>query len=119
MNVPTVLVLTLSREELRTLLQETISAALDTRVMSQAATVSPLLDKRELARRLAVSPATITRLVQEGAPHTFVGSSPRFDVEAFRAWLDARGRQRTKAKPSNGPIAGVRLLSKPRAQGAS
>jgi hypothetical protein len=72
----------------------------------------PLLDKRELARTLAVSPATITRLVQEGAPHTFVGSSPRFDVKAFRAWLDERGRRGTTAKPSSGPIAGVRLLSR-------
>ncbi len=75
----------------------------------------PLVDKRELARTLTVSPATITRLVQDGAPHTFVGSSPRFDVEAFRAWLDGRGRQRTKApesKQTRESIPGVRLLSR-------
>jgi hypothetical protein len=73
---------------------------------------APLVDKREIARTFDVSVATITRLVQEGAPHTFVGASPRFDVEAFRAWLDARGRQGTKAKPLSGPIPGVRLLSR-------
>lgn len=66
----------------------------------------------DLARLESCSRATIRRLVAEGAPVTYIGQSPRFDVEAFRAWLDARGRQGTKAKPSSGPIAGVRLLSR-------
>jgi hypothetical protein len=68
----------------------------------------------ELARLESCSRATIRRLVAEGAPVTYVGQSPRFDVQAFHAWLDARGRQGTKAKakPSSAPIAGVRLLSR-------
>jgi hypothetical protein len=79
---------------------------------SPAPSITPLVDKQELARTLTVSPVTITRLVQEGAPVTYVGQSPRFDVGAFRAWLDARGRQGTKAKPSTGHVVGVRLLSR-------
>jgi hypothetical protein len=80
-----------------------------------ALSTGQLVDKREIARTFDVSLATITRLVQEGAPHTFVGASPRFDVEAFRAWLDARGRHGTKATPSKREtIPGVRLLSRGR-----
>jgi hypothetical protein len=66
----------------------------------------------DLARLESCSRATIRRLVAEGAPVTHIGQSPRFDVQAFRAWLDARGRKGTTAKPSSGPIAGVRLLSR-------
>jgi hypothetical protein len=91
--------------------REGAAEALATHVAPVSATTQ-LVDKREIARDLAVSPATITRLMQDGAPHTFVGSSPRFDVEEFRSWLTQRGRRGTKAKPSSGPIAGVRLLSK-------
>jgi hypothetical protein len=109
-TAPTVLLVTLSVDELRVLLRAELDAALDTRASGPSTTA--LVDKRELARALAVSPATITRLVQDGAPRTFVGSSPRFDVEAFRVWLDGRGRQGTKAKPSKASIAGVRLLSR-------
>ena len=112
MTTPTVLVVTLSADELRALVRTELDAALALR--GAAPLTTALVDKRELARALAVSPATITRLVSEGAPHTFVGSSPRFDVEAFRTWLDARGRQGTKAKPSKASIVGVRLLSRGR-----
>ncbi len=83
---------------------------------SPAPSMTPLVDKQELARTLSVSPATITRLVQEGAPVTFVGQSPRFDIGAFRAWLDARGRLGTRAAPSKRgareAIPGVRLLGR-------
>ena len=74
---------------------------------------APLLDKRELARALDVSPATIARLTGEGMPHVFVGASPRYALDDVRAWLAARGRQGTSAKPSRREtIAGVRLLSR-------
>jgi hypothetical protein len=68
----------------------------------------------ELARLESCSRATIRRLVAEGAPVTYLGQSPRFDVEAFRAFLESRGRKGTHApvKASSGPIAGVRLLSR-------
>ncbi len=113
MTAPTALLVTLSADELRALFRTELDAALATRASAPSTTA--LVDKRELARTLAVSAATITRLVQDGAPHTFVGSSPRFDVEAFRVWLDGRGRQRTKtpeAKQARESIPGVRLLSR-------
>lgn len=110
MTAPEVLVVACSLNELREIVRAEVGAALVTRTPQPVR--STLVDKRELARSLAVSLATITRLVQEGAPHTFVGSSPRFDVEAFRTWLDERGRRGTQAKPSSAPIAGVRLLSR-------
>jgi hypothetical protein len=67
----------------------------------------------ELARLESCSRATIRRLVTEGAPVTYVGQSPRFDVEAFRSWLYVRGRLGTKVATSKrDPIEGVRLLSR-------
>lgn len=71
-----------------------------------------LVDRRELARLLDVSTATVTRLTAEGMTCLHVGDSPRYDVDAVRAWLAERGRQGTKAKAPTGPIAGVRLLSR-------
>jgi hypothetical protein len=66
----------------------------------------------ELASLEKCSRATIRRLVSEGAPGvTYLGQSPRFDVEVFRSWLTERGRKGTRAKPSSAPLAGVRLLS--------
>jgi hypothetical protein len=109
-TAPAILVVTLTPDELRTIVEGAVSRALAVRTPPPSTAL--LVDKRELARILAVSPATITRLVQEGGPHTFVGSSPRFDVEAFRAWLAERGRRGTTSKPPSGPIAGVRLLSR-------
>jgi hypothetical protein len=109
-NAPSVVVLALSTDELRGLVRSEMDASLA--AQAPMPSIAPLVDKRELARTLTVSPATITRLVQEGAPVTFVGQSPRFDIGAFRAWLDTRGRQGTKAKPSSDRVAGVRLLSR-------
>jgi hypothetical protein len=109
-TAPAVLVLTLTPDELDARIEAAVRRVVA--VAHTPSTPASLLDKRGLADALDVSPATITRLVQEGAPLTFVGSSPRFDAADFRRWLDARGRKGTTAKPSSGPIAGVRLLSR-------
>lgn len=107
------LVLTCSLDELRALIREEVAAC---RSAGPDVVPSPvkLVDRRELARVLDVSAATVGRLVADGAPHVFVGQAPRFDVAAFRAWLDERGRQSTKATPPKAPerVAGVRLLSR-------
>lgn len=103
-------VVLVSPNELRALIRDELRATLAER--EPAPTGAPLVDRRELGRTLAVSTATVTRLTSEGMPHVFVGDSPRYSIEDVRAWLDARGRQGTKAKPSSGPIAGVRLLSR-------
>jgi hypothetical protein len=81
-------------------------------VAAQAPATSALVSRLELARLLAVSAATVTRLTAEGLVCTYVGDSPRYDVEAVRVWLAERGAKPTKAKPSSGPIAGVRLLGR-------
>jgi hypothetical protein len=109
-TVPAVLVLTLTLDELRALMRETLDAALAAHAPSM--TPLELVDRRELARLLVVAPVTITRLTAEGLPCTYVGESPRYDVVAVRAWLDARGRHGTKAKASKASIGGVRLLSR-------
>lgn len=110
MNDARVVVLTCSLDELRSAVRDEVSTALAAHATAPA--TPALVDKREIARTLTVSPATITRLVQEGAPVTYVGQSPRFDIAAIRVWLDDRGRQGTKAKPSRGHVVGVRLLSR-------
>ncbi len=67
----------------------------------------------EVARHEACSRATIRRLVAEGGPVHYLGSSPRFDLEEWRAWCETRGRRGTQAAPSKGTtIPGVRLLSR-------
>lgn len=111
MNAPTVLVVTLSPDELRALLRGEVDAALAAR--SAVPSAVPLVDKRELARTLSVSPATITRMTAEGMPHVYAGASPRYDLAEVRAWLDERGRKGTHATPpKREAIPGVRLLSR-------
>lgn len=111
MSAPAVLVLTLTPEDLGALITAAVAAAYAGTATAKA--TAALVDRREAARVLGVSPATVGRLMSEGAPHVFVGQSPRFDVAAFRAWLEARGRQGTKAAPAKTEkIGGVRLLSR-------
>ena len=107
MTAPAVLVLTITPDELRALIRDELRADRE-----PAPSSAPLVDRRELGRTLAVSTATVTRLTSEGMPHVFVGDSPRYSIDDVRAWLEVRGRQGTKAKPSSGPIPGVRLLSR-------
>lgn len=84
-----------------------------------ASALAPLVDKREVARLLAVSPATIDRLVRSGMPHQPVGEVRRFDVAECRAWLADRAKQAlalppasvAQARDSPG-LSGVRLLSR-------
>ncbi len=55
-----------------------------------------LLSKKQLAKRLDVSTATIDRLTREGMPiAAHVGDARRFDLDACRAWLGARGKRPT------------------------
>jgi hypothetical protein len=92
---------------------------------SQAPTQTPLVDKRELARQLAVSPATIDRLVRSGMPYQPVGDVRRFDIAECKAWLTDRNkasRPEPATPPASGPRApdqrGVRLLSRTNPTGA-
>jgi hypothetical protein len=110
-TAPTVLVLTLTLDELRRLVVAAVVEALAAQVVAARSTLA-LVDRRELARLFNVSAATVTRLTAEGMPCTYVGDSSRYSPDEVRAWLDERGRRGTKAKPSMGPIAGVRLLSR-------
>ncbi len=111
MTSPTVVVLTLSPEELRALVRAELDAALAAHTPTPSTT--PLMDRSELARALAVSPATVTRMTAEGMPHVFAGASPRYALDEVRGWLAERGRRGTQAAPpKRETIAGVRLLSR-------
>lgn len=116
MNTPTVIITTLGPDELRALVREELRAALAENAAPSPAT-SPRVTLDELARLEGCSRATIRRLVAEGAAGvSYLGASPRFDVQAFRAWLAERGRKGTRATPPpRTVIAGVRLLSRQRA----
>jgi hypothetical protein len=112
-TAPAVLVLTLTPDELSTLVRNAVDAAFTVR--APAPTTTPLVDRREVARVLRVSSATIGRMMAEPdpLPHVFAGASPRYDLAAVRAWLDARGPKPTKAAPSKREtIPGVRWLSR-------
>jgi hypothetical protein len=112
MITPAIVVLTLTLDELRALFREEMAAALVgcPPVPSRS---EARLTIHELARAEAGSVATVRRLVREGGPVHYLGASPRFDLAEWRAWCAERGRRGTKAKPSSGSIAGVRLLSRP------
>jgi len=115
MNGPAVLVLTLTADELRSLVRSEVDAALAAHAPAPPAT-SALLDARALAEALKVSRVTVARLVHEGMPVALhVGASPRYSIDEVRVWLEARGRLGTKARQPKAPcetIAGVRLLSR-------
>lgn len=58
-----------------------------------------LLPKKRIASTLGVSVATVDRLTREGMPvAAHVGDARRYDLEACKAWLAARGRRPTKAQ---------------------
>ncbi len=90
------------------------AAALAAHVAASPSTARPRLTLEELAHLESGSRATIRRLVAEGGPVHYLGASPRFDLDEWRAWCAERGRRGTKAAPAkaSGPIAGVRLLSR-------
>lgn len=56
-----------------------------------------LLSKKELATTLGKSAASIDRFDREGAPHSYVGDTKRYDGGAYRDWLTARGKRPTQA----------------------
>ncbi len=93
MSPPAVVVIALALDELRALVRDEVRSVLAEHAPSSA--TPALVDRHELARLLDVSLATVTRLTNEGGPVTYVGESPRYDVVAFRAWLDERGRHGT------------------------
>ena len=109
---PAVLVLSLSADELRSLVREVVREVLAEQAPRPLA--PPLVSRHELARLLGVSAATVTRMTAEGMPHVFAGASPRYAVDEVRAWLTERGRKGTSAplRKTAPPLGGVRLLSR-------
>jgi hypothetical protein len=80
---------------------------------AKPSTAAQRLTLDDLAHAESCSRATIRRLVRDGAPVHYVGSSPRFELDAWRAWCAARGRQGATAAPSKRrTVVGVRLLSR-------
>jgi hypothetical protein len=65
---------------------------------AQVVDADGLLPKQKIAKALDVSVATIDRLTREGMPiAAHVGDARRFDLDACRAWLAARGKKPTTA----------------------
>jgi hypothetical protein len=112
-GVPSLVIVNLSTDELRTLVREVVRETLAEHSPPKSA--APLVDRHELARLLGISTATVARMTAEGMPHVFAGASPRYAVEEVRAWLAERGRKGTKAPvpKTEVSVAGVRLLSRP------
>lgn len=50
-----------------------------------------LLDKATLAQKLDCSPAMINKLMLQGLPCLYVGTSPRFDYDAVVRWMAEAG----------------------------
>ena len=107
----TTAIVVVSLDELRATITTVVCAVLDARTPAPTQSTRVALD--ELARLEGCSRATIRRLVAEGGPVHYLGASPRFDLDEWRAWCDARGRHGTTAAPSKTTsIVGVRLLSR-------
>ena len=110
--MPSVVIVSLSVDELRALVRDAVREILDERVPEKHA--SPLVDRHELARLLGVSAATVSRMTAEGMPHVFAGASPRYSTDDVRIWLSERGRKGTKTpvRKTEVSVSGVRLLSR-------
>lgn len=77
--------------------QERLAALLvDVAIPAQARPKPALLDRSDLAQALGCSPATVARLVRQGAPFVWLVDSRRFELEAVLAWLRERSREQEK-----------------------
>jgi hypothetical protein len=113
-TAPTVVVLTVSREELGELVREAVREAL-AECRPSPTPPTARLTIAQLAEAERCSRATINRLVREGAPVHYSGDSPRFDLAEWRAWNDERARREACAPrlPAHRElIPGVRLLTR-------
>lgn len=54
--------------------------------------VDKLMTRKELATFLSVTPRTIDNMRLRGLPTLWVGSSPRFDSNAVKAYLAEKGK---------------------------
>lgn len=74
-----------SLEQLRAEIRSAVAEALDAQ-----ATAPDYRDRTEEALRLGISKATLDRLVREGAPVAWIGSTPRFQARAMDQFLAQR-----------------------------
>lgn len=82
-------VIVIGPEELAELIRKAVDAAL-----AELQEISPaLLDRNGLAQRLGVSVGMIDRFRRDGCPVVWVGSAPRFELDAMLAFLRARGHE--------------------------
>jgi excisionase family DNA binding protein len=62
-------------------------------LLSEASANAPrpaLLTTEALAHELSTSTDTVRRLRDQGMPYVRVGTAPRYDLAAVRAWLERR-----------------------------
>jgi hypothetical protein len=58
----------------------------------------------EACARLKVSKAKLNRLRASGMPCSYVGHSPRFNIEACKSWLSEKGKQSAVAAGVSEPV---------------
>lgn len=83
-------VVTMTRSELRQLLSEVVTDALNAH---DPPAPSALLDRHEIARALGVSARTVARLREAGMPVVWVIESPRFELADVMDWLRTNPEQ--------------------------
>jgi hypothetical protein len=83
----------LTEGELKTLIASAVAQAMD----AQAATPE-YRDRASEAQRLGISVAKLDRLVREGLPTVWIGSSPRFRAADVDAHLAAQSRPQEAAE---------------------
>jgi hypothetical protein len=110
-NAPSVVVVTLSADELRTLVREAVRVELAS-VAPASATPAALVDKRTAAHALGISTTGLDRLTAAGrVPYVRVGDVRRYDLAAVRAALETTAESPATPAPRE-RVAGVRLLSR-------
>ncbi len=82
----TALVVTLTVEQLRELVRESVADLIDDFPASEPG----LMDQAGLSRALKISVSTIHKLRAAGLPTIYVGESPRFVLDEVVGWLRAR-----------------------------
>lgn len=98
------LVVTLTQEEFRALVQSAIAEFLAERGASDDQPV--LLDRNQLARALSCSTSTIRRLTLQGMPLVRLVDSPRWHLPSVLEWLQARTASQSDADayPARSPL---------------
>jgi hypothetical protein len=94
MTLQKALIVTLSEDDLRNLMQEAVAVGVAAALQKQRQEhpTVPLLTRTQLGKHLQVSPNQITKLIKQGMPSLGCGADRRFRLADVQAWMETQVR---------------------------